>query len=138
MPNVSTPLRATWGDISQEEFREQYRQLGSLRDLAGLLGLRPSQLSYYAFRIEKNAVYKRFSIPRRNGKKRQIEIPIPTLKYIQRIIHESLTKVYGPHDAVHGFVPGRSVITNAKGHLGKRYVLIPSQSEQAVKKLAAV
>lgn len=123
MPNVSTPLRAAWGDITQAEFREQYRQLASLHDLAAFLDLRPSQLSYYAFRVDKNAVYKRFSIPRRNGKKRQIEVPTPALKYIQRIVHESLTKIYGPHDAVHGFVPGRSVMTNAKGHLGKRYVL---------------
>ena len=123
MPNVSTPIRASWGDISQTEFREQYRELGSLRDLAGFLGLRPSQLSYYAFRIDKHTAYQRFSIPRRNGGKRQIDVPTRTLKYIQRVIHESLTMIYGPHPAVHGFVPGRSVITNAQGHLGRRYVL---------------
>ena len=123
MPNNSLTLHPEWSTISQADFRAKYRQLVSLRDLADFWRLRPSQLSYYAYRIDKRLAYRDFSIPRRYGRKRRIEAPSRTLKYLQRILHESLTRIYGPHPAVHGFVPNRSVATNARTHLGQRYVL---------------
>lgn len=123
MPNISSSLRPEWATISQEEFRNEYRNLSSLADLASFWKIPASQISYHAFHSDKSQAYNTFSIPRRNGRKRQIEHPSRTLKYIQRIVHESLTKVYGPHPAVHGFVSGKSIVTNAKNHLGRRYVL---------------
>lgn len=123
MPNVSSPLRADWSKVSQADFRANYRDLGSLHDLAHFLGLAPFQLSYYAFRIDKRRAYRTFTIPRRHGGDRTIEAPVRTLKYIQRLIHESLTPIYGPHPAVHGFRSERSILTNAQQHLGRRYVL---------------
>lgn len=84
----------------------------------------PFQLSYYAFHIDMRRAYSTFTIPRRNGgRERRIETPIPTLKYIQRLIHESLTGLYGPHPAVHGFRSERSIMTNARYHIGSRYIL---------------
>ena len=123
MPNVSPSLRSQWTTTSQPEFRRLFRQLSSLSDLAAFWELQPSQLSYYAFHIDKKEAYRTFRIPRRNGRQRLIEAPVPTLKYIQRLIHESLTKVYGPHDAVHGFLAGRSIVTNARNHIRSRYIL---------------
>lgn len=120
MPNT---LRPQWLDIDQRDFRNQYKSLTSLHDLDRFWEMPPSQLSYYAYRIDKRKAYKTFCIPRRNGRKRKIEVPTGTLKYIQRIMHESLTRIYGPHPAVHGFVPNKSIVTNAKRHLGQRYVL---------------
>ena len=123
MPRVSSPLRPQWANISQEAFRTNYRRLTSLHDLAHFWGIPPSQLGYYASRVDKTPLYTTFRIPRRNGRDRQIEAPVRTLKFIQRLIHESLTRVYGPHPAVHGFRSGRSIVTNAQNHLGRRYVL---------------
>ena len=123
MPKVSSSLRPDWAMINQEEFRVQYRELTSLNDLAEFWDVAPSQLSYYAFRVDKRRSYRTFEIPRRYGGVRVIEAPVKTLKYIQRLLHESLTRVYGPHPAVHGFIHGRSVVTNAKSHLNRRYVL---------------
>ena len=123
MPAVSRPLRPDWVEIPQAEFRAAYRELGSLRELAEFWRIPPAQLSYYAYHIDKRQAYRAFSIPRRYGRKRNIEAPVRTLKYIQRILHESLSRVYGPHPAVHGFVPHRSVVTNAQTHVGQRYVL---------------
>ena len=123
MPNVSSSLRSQWATISQSDFRKLLRQLSSISDLAAFWELQPSQLSYYAFHIDKKEAYKAFRIPRRNGRLRLIEAPTPTLKFIQRLIHESLTKVYGPHDAVHGFLSGRSIVTNARNHTHSRYIL---------------
>ena len=123
MPKVSGTLRPEWKAIPQKEFRDQYKQLISLEDLASFWGIAPHQLSYYAYRFDKRRAYRAFPIPRRNGKERQIEAPIRQLRYIQRLIHESLTRVYGPHPAVHGFRAERSIVTNAEEHLGQRYVL---------------
>ena len=123
MPKIASPLRPQWATIAQAKFRDDFRQLKSLRDLASFFGVEPFQLSYYAFRIDKRRAYTTFQINRRNGRKRQIQAPTPTLNYIQRLIHEALTKMYGPHPAVHGFVAGRSIITNAGNHVGHRYIL---------------
>ena len=123
MPKSAKLLRPQWAAISQKEFRSQYQELTSLYDLADLLGVKPRQLSYYAYHVDKKQVYSTFDIPKRFGKPRRIDKPSRTLKYIQRLIHESLTRVYGPHRSVHGFVSGRSIVTNAREHLGKKYVL---------------
>ena len=123
MPNVSSSLRPEWLKIPQQDFRNQLRQLTSLRELAHFWGVRPFQLSFYTYVADKRSVYNSFSIPRRNGGKRSIEVPDRTLKYIQRLIHESLARIYGPHPAVHGFLTNRSIVTNASNHLGRRYVL---------------
>ena len=123
MPNVSSPLRPDWTTIPQEEFRNKYRELTSLHDLAQFWGIAPSQLSYYAYHVDKRRAYTSFVVRRRNGRDRRIDAPVRTLKYIQRLIHESLTRVYGAHPAVHGFLSNRSVVTNAQNHLARRYVL---------------
>ena len=123
MPNVSSSLRPEWATTSQEEFRKEYRDLSSLADLASFWKIPSSQISFHAFHSDKNQSYNTFLISRRNGRKRRIEQPSRALKYIQRIVHESLIKVYGPHPAVHGYVAGKSIVTNAQNHLGRRYVL---------------
>ena len=54
---------------------------------------------------------------------RLIEAPKPLLKLVQRrILHEILNKVPA-HPAAHGFVKGRSILTNAAPHVGK-YVVV--------------
>ena len=123
MPNTSSSLRPEWASISQAQFRNEYRGLSSLSDLATFWKIPSHQISYHAFHSDKDQSYSTFLIPRRNGRKRRIEQPSRSLKYIQRVVHESLTRVYGPHSAVHGFVAGRSIVTNARNHLGRRYVL---------------
>ena len=123
MPSSSSPLRPQWQERSQTEFRRAYKALESPQDLASLWGVPASQIAYYAFKAPKHDLYTSFAIPRRHGAPRHIEAPNPTLRYLQRIIHESLTCIYGPHRAVHGFRAGRSIVTNAKCHVDSRYVL---------------
>ncbi|QXN26977.1 trypsin-like peptidase domain-containing protein [Shewanella putrefaciens] len=68
-------------------------------------------------------LYKRFSIPKKNGEFRLIEAPVKELKKVQRFIGSELAKVYTPRGATHGFVRGRSIVTNASKHIDKKYVL---------------
>jgi hypothetical protein len=62
-------------------------------------------------------------LPKRTGGMRLLEAPKPALKAIQRrILHEILDRV-PPHEAAHGFRPGRSVVSHARAHAGKSAVL---------------
>ena len=123
MSRPTKSLRPQWNSLTQDEFRKAYREAASLADLALLLNLPAKQLAYYSHHIDKHGAYSTFSIPRKNHREREIEAPNRTLKYIQRVLHESLTKIYGPHAAVHGFCPDRSIVTNAKNHQMRKYVL---------------
>lgn len=72
---------------------------------------------------ERRAHYHFRWLSKRTGGKRLIESPKPLLKKIQlRILREILDKV-PPHSAAHGFVPGRSIRTNASPHVCQKVVL---------------
>ena len=67
--------------------------------------------------------YHKFEIPKKSGGVRTIMAPTGKLKSLQSFLASFLTPYYVPRDSVHGFVPGRSVLTNAEKHVGKNYVL---------------
>jgi hypothetical protein len=67
--------------------------------------------------------YYEQSIPKRSGGRRQLLVPADDLKAVQRTL---LRKVLGrlpAHEAVHGFRKGRSIVTNARPHMGRAAVL---------------
>ncbi|PJB33439.1 MAG: hypothetical protein CO108_30955 [Deltaproteobacteria bacterium CG_4_9_14_3_um_filter_63_12] len=71
----------------------------------------------------EGAPYCSFEIPKRSGGLRRIDAPRGQLRALQRtVLHEILSKV-AVHEAAHGFVPGRSTLTNAAPHLGRKLVL---------------
>jgi RNA-directed DNA polymerase len=66
--------------------------------------------------VEAGSGYVEFEIPKAKGGTRRIAAPRTPLRKIQRkILDEILAKV-PVHDACHGFVQGRSTVTNAKPH----------------------
>ena len=67
-------------------------------------------------------LYHKFSISKGNGKVRWIEAPCPTLKGVQKELLENILYTVLPHKAAHGFVPQRSIVTNAAPHVGKEWV----------------
>ncbi|MXY08890.1 MAG: RNA-directed DNA polymerase [Rhodothermaceae bacterium] len=123
MPKVAPCLRPQWADIPNQRFSQTIKSLSSVQDLARFWDLPVKQLNYHAYHATDASEYHNFSITRRNGRKRKISAPNRSLKYIQRIIHETLSKLYWPDTTVHGFVSQRSTITNAKTHLARKYVL---------------
>ena len=68
-------------------------------------------------------MYKEFEIPKRTGGTRRITAPVGKLKDIQKCIAIILSPYYLVPDCVHGFVEGRSVVTNASKHIKRNYVL---------------
>jgi RNA-directed DNA polymerase len=67
--------------------------------------------------------YYRFTLPKRDGSERPIWAPLPKLKAAQRWIQHHIVEKLLVHGAVHGFLPGRSVLTNAAAHTGSAVVL---------------
>ena len=129
-------LRMHWPPPVMEPTAEVIRAwnlppIASPGQLADWLGLTPPQLDWFADVRHCNRRapsgplrhYTYHVIRKRDGRIRLLEAPRPRLKAIQRrILHDLLTRV-PPHEAVHGFRPGRSVITYAAPHAGQAMVL---------------
>ncbi len=85
------------------------------------LEISTEELLVFAQQAEDN--YIRFPLDKGNGKKRWIEAPKKELKHLQsQLLHKILYK-RPPHPVAHGFVPNRSIVTNAKPHVGKKWVV---------------
>ena len=67
--------------------------------------------------------YTAFRVAKRRGGSRVIEAPSTTLKHIQRYIRRYITARVTLPDCVHGFRSGRSIITNARPHIGQQLVV---------------
>lgn len=80
-------------------------------------------LNYYAYSSHNKKRYVTFQVPKKKkGEFRTIDAPCAGLKMIQRALNLIFQTLYSPHEAAMGFVPGRSVVTNAKVHVGQKYV----------------
>lgn len=66
--------------------------------------------------------YRTFSIPKKNGKKREICAPYRTLNNILHFLNILLSKIYEPNVSAMGFVKDRSIVDNARIHVGHNYV----------------
>ncbi len=95
------------------------------------LALRPRQLDWFAecpgrTRKVPDGPLNHYTyrwLEKRTGGKRLLEVPRSRLKSIQRLIlHEILDRV-PPHECVHGYRRGRSVLGYASVHAGQAFVL---------------
>ena len=103
----------------------------SLSDVAEVLEFKPQALSYILYKQPEAKKYKTFQIPKRNGGQRTIKAPVDALKLVQRRLSdllqdcmEEISLEKGRKDrAAHGFKRNRSIVTNAREHRHRRYVL---------------
>jgi hypothetical protein len=107
------------------------RQLLSPGALAEWLGLGPAELDWFAdcqgreARLPAGPLrhYAYRWVAKRGGRARLIEMPKARLKAIQRRVLRDILDRIPPHGAAHGFRRGRSVLTYAAPHAGRRIVL---------------
>ncbi|MBK8904028.1 MAG: putative DNA binding domain-containing protein [Anaerolineaceae bacterium] len=103
---------------------DKFFALTSPEDVADLLELKSySFLEYLIFILPSSKRYREFIIPKRRGGKRYLLEPIPNLKIVQKKLSYVLQLIYKPKHAVHGYVNGKSIVTNATQHIGRRYLL---------------
>ena len=84
------------------------------------------------------------TIPKRSGGTRILHCPKPITRWVQRWILDNILARLPVSDAAHGFVKGRSIVTNAAPHAGRELVVsvdlqdfFPSVSSATVKGLFA-
>lgn len=100
-------------------------------EFADFLKVSRSQLSYVLFVKHPHSYYRTFEIPKKSGGTRIINAPQGELKYIQEQLAKRLADFQqtiwdekGIQPTIsHGFEKGKSIITNAKIHRNKRYVV---------------
>jgi RNA-directed DNA polymerase len=80
------------------------------------------QITFYANPKRSQKAYKEFQIKKKSGGARTIYAPENGLKAIQKTIALILQCVFQPHEAAKGFVTGKSIVDNAKEHVGQNYV----------------
>ena len=66
--------------------------------------------------------YRSFEVPKNSGGTRTITAPPRLIKRLQRELLDNLITPLGAHSSSHGFVNGRSILTNATHHVGKQVV----------------
>ena len=67
--------------------------------------------------------YRTFFIPKKSGGKREISAPVSKLEAFLWPVDLILKSLYEPKACVMGFTYGRSIVDNAKAHLGQNYIL---------------
>ena len=92
-----------------------------IEHLSSLLGIEHKELIKII--NSPQSFYRTFKIPKRNGGQRIISMPYPTLLFIQRWIKINILDKIELTDSAHGFIKNKSILTNAKTHLGNKIIL---------------
>ncbi|WP_201551256.1 reverse transcriptase family protein [Psychrobacter fjordensis] len=105
-------------DASNRLIENKLPLLNKHTELADAVNLTVPQLKGLCYQrdVATNLAYSHFTIAKRNGTARQIWSPIPRLKFVQRWILNQVLNNLTTHDAAHGFVRGKSIVTNAAVH----------------------
>ncbi len=100
-------------------------KLDTPKELAEALGLTIPELRWLAFHRDAatRVHYTRFFIPKKDGTKRAIWAPMKKLKAAQRWILREIVERLPVHGAVHGFLAGRSTLSNAEQHENSEIVV---------------
>ncbi|MGC4119930.1 MAG: reverse transcriptase family protein [Myxococcales bacterium] len=99
--------------------------LSTPADVAHALGLTISKLRWLAFHSEaaERIHYVYFEIPKRSGGMRLLSAPHEELGKAQRWIFENVLSQLATEEPAHGFITGRSTLTNATPHLARDLVV---------------
>lgn len=117
------------------EISNAFSQLQTKRDLLSLFNkanillhgekaddFELKSLTYYSNPKIAGDRYNTFAVNKKSGGKRIIHAPVKGLKAIQKSLNLILQCVYSPHNAATGFIKDKSIVDNARKHVGKHYV----------------
>ncbi len=115
-------------DADDPEKKRQDNDLPAITDvesLAKALGLSVPRLRWLTYHreVDTGTHYHRWLVPKRDGSTRLISAPKPELKAAQRWITRQITEHLPVHSAAHGFIKGRSIVSNAVVHAGANVVV---------------
>lgn len=98
--------------------------LASVDELCAFLVLSRAELARWTRPgTEPGSAYVEFELPKAKGGSRRIAAPRGPLRRLQRKLLEHILAKVPQHDAAHGFVAGRSTVSNARPHQGAALVI---------------
>lgn len=95
-------------------------EISTVDELARLLLVHPRELADVTF--NRGKLYRSQKLRKPNGGFRVLHVPQGPLKLLQQKINRHILDRVEPLKCVHGGVRGRSVVTNARPHVGKAIV----------------
>ncbi|HYV44296.1 MAG TPA: reverse transcriptase family protein [Myxococcaceae bacterium] len=120
----------SWGLHDRRSNVERLQQLGlplmsTPKDVAAALKISVKQLRWLAYHSEAVAKphYVRFEVKKRSGGMRALAAPMPKLAVAQEWILRNVLDKLPTEPTAHGFIRGRSTVTNAREHLGRDLVV---------------
>jgi retron-type reverse transcriptase len=121
---VSAGLQQTRSDVARLNARG-LPVMHDSTDLAARLGIKLGALRWLTYHRRAAAVvhYHRFEIAKKTGGLRCISAPKRALAQCQHWVLDNLLAPLEVGPQVHGFVPGRSVVSNARPHVGRAVVV---------------
>ncbi|MGE3803657.1 MAG: GYF domain-containing protein [Gemmataceae bacterium] len=99
--------------------------LSTPAELATALGLSIPRLRWLAFHNEvaERVHYVQFTVTKKSGGLRTLSAPHKTLKAAQHWILQNIVNKLPAEGAAHGFLAGKSILTNAAPHVGQAVLL---------------
>jgi RNA-directed DNA polymerase len=99
--------------------------LSTPSELAEALGLSIGRLRWLAFHAEAatRVHYVTFEVAKKSGGTRKLSAPHRSLASAQRWILDRIVGMLPSEPEAHGFLPGRSILTNASPHAGRAVVV---------------
>ena len=108
--------------MDKSDIKKTFLALETREDVAALLGISERSLRFFLYKKRPENMYVSFTIPKKDGSKREISAPNRELKTIQRKLADVLSTVYDPKICAFGFIEGKNNVGNAEHHLNKRHV----------------
>lgn len=105
---------------SNEALISSFKSLKSFKDVCNILEVTPTHLHYILYKKTVPKYYYIFEIPKKTDGKRAITAPQGSLKILQQKLNSIMKLVYKPNSAIHGYVNGKHIISNAQNHLRKK------------------
>jgi retron-type reverse transcriptase len=125
MSDNTEPTALAAGTDAEDQSAAIAKQLriDSRRDLARYIGVPLRFVADVLYEADRSRFYTVKTIPKASGGTRTLHAVSGKLKQVQRNALDKLQRDFPPSDRAHGFVPGRSIITNATPHRRKKVVV---------------
>ncbi|MEH1820369.1 MAG: reverse transcriptase family protein [Nostoc sp.] len=118
--NLSTTPLATESNL--EKLRSHgLAEYNTAEEIAFAMGISLEELRLLTTTTTRH--YLPFKISKKTSGERIISAPKPELKAAQRWILENILEKLKIHNAAHGFCKNRSIVTNAKPHIGANVIV---------------
>ena len=96
----------------------------TVNQLVDILEITEKQEKIFFYKeLRKKYLYRTVNIPKRTGGVRQLEIPVDSLKIIQKCINNVILNKFKMSNEANAYIKKRSIVTNAIPHVGAKTII---------------